>query len=147
MLEKIDHAKFIELYKKLPVDLQDAIYAQETGEKIEGICERNKTPELFDFINNGIGDVYLGVMAPDDFFAALEKELEGKTGIRQIKLEINNFLLFPYKASLEKIYNLQAPAAGIPPAPAAAPAAGAATTPIQPVQPTAPNANPTPPTI
>lgn len=146
MIESMDPNKFYELCKKLPEDLNDAISAPETLEKIRGICERNKIQELQTFMTNGILDVYLGVMAPDDFFAALEKELEGKTGIRQIKLEINNFLLFPYKASLEKIYNLQAPAAGTPPAPAAAPAAAAATTPSQPVQPTA-VADPTPPII
>jgi hypothetical protein len=143
MIEILPDDKFRELYKKLPENLQDALFNPETNEKVKEICERNKIQELQTFMTNGIGDVYLGVMAPDDFFAALEKELEGKTGIRQIKLEINNFLLFPYKASLEKIYNLQAPAAGIPPA---APAAAAATTPSQPVQPTA-VADPTPPII
>lgn len=146
MIEILPDDKFRELYKKLPENLQDALFNPETNEKVKEICERNKIQKLQTFMTNGILDVYLGVMAPDDFFAALEKELEGKTGIRQIKLEINNFLLFPYKASLEKIYNLQAPAAGIPPAPAAAPAAAAATTPSQPVQPTA-VADPTPPII
>ena len=113
MIESLSNEKFQELFKKLPENLQDAIFAPETGEHIDGICKRNKTPELTNFMINGIGDIYLGVLAPNDFFAALEKQLEGKTGYRQVALEVNNFLLFPYKDSIEKIYHLQssAPAA------------------------------------
>jgi hypothetical protein len=121
MIESLDHAKFYELFKTLPEDLQDALFAPETTEKIEGICARNKIEELEDFLINGIGDVYLGVLSPNDFFDALKKQLKGKTGIRQIILEINNFLLFPYKDSIEKIYHLQCvPPASAPAAPAAA---------------------------
>jgi len=117
MIEKLTHEQFGELFKKLPEPLQDALYAQETGENIESICERNKIPEMFDFVNNGVGDVYLGVLSPDKFFADLKKELKGKTGIKQIILEIDNFLFYPYKNSLAKIYQLDAPQPKTAPAP------------------------------
>jgi hypothetical protein len=110
MIESLSNKQFQELFKKLPENLQDAIFAPETVEHIDGICERNKTPELTNFMINGIGDVYLGVLAPNDFFTELEKQLEGKTGYRQVALEVNNFLLFPYKDSIEKIYHTQTPA-------------------------------------
>jgi len=110
MIESLSDEQFQELFKKLPENLQDAIFAPETGEKIEGICQRGKIMGSFDFMINGIGDVYLGVLSPNDFFTALQKELGETAGIKQIVLEINNFLLFPYKDSIEKIYHLQAPA-------------------------------------
>lgn len=122
MIESLPDDKFDELFKKLPGPLQDAIFAPETGEKIQGICDRNKTPELMDFMINGIGDIYLGVLPPDDFFAALEKQMEGKSGVKQVILEINNFLLFPYKDPIEKIYHLQCAPAPTPDKLAAAPA-------------------------
>jgi hypothetical protein len=128
MIESLSNKQFQEFFKKLPENLQDAIFAPETGEHIDGICKRNKTPELTNFMINGIGDVYLGVLAPDDFFVALEKQLEGKTGYRQVALEINNFLLFPYKDSIEKIYHPQAPAAAAAVTTAETPAQGNAAT-------------------
>jgi len=121
MIEKLSEDEFRELYMKLPDDLKDAVFAPETGENIEAICERNRIPEAMDFMIKGIGDVYLGLMPPSVFFAALEKQLEGKSGIKQIILEINNFLLYRYRSSLENIYKLEAaPEAAIP---AATPAA------------------------
>jgi hypothetical protein len=106
-MAQIDEAKFDELFQKLPEDLQDAIYAQANSENIQKICERNNMPQLLDFMVRGIKNIYLGALSPNDFFAALKTEMEGKGGIRQVTTEINNFLLFPYKESIEKIYNLQ----------------------------------------
>ncbi|MFA6376332.1 MAG: hypothetical protein WCX69_02920 [Candidatus Paceibacterota bacterium] len=125
MIEKLSEDQFRELYMKLPDDLKDAVFAPETGENIEAICERNRIPQTMDFLIKGIGDVYLGLLPPADFFAALEKQLEGENGIKQIILEINNFLLYRYRNSLENIYKLEsAPQAAIP---AATPAAWEAT--------------------
>ncbi|MFZ3074344.1 MAG: hypothetical protein WA093_04445, partial [Minisyncoccales bacterium] len=106
-MAQIDEAKFDELFQKLPEDLQDAIYAQANSENIQKICERNNIPQSLDFMIRGIKNIYLGVLSPNDFFAALKTELKGKNGVGQIITEINNFLLFPYKESIEKIYNLQ----------------------------------------
>lgn len=120
MFDKIDQQKFDELFGKLPENLQDAIYSQTNSENIRAICERNKISELLDFMVRGIENVYLGMLSPNDFFAALKTELKGKNGVGQIITEINNFLLFPYKESIEKIYNLQCqpqPAPIAPPEP------------------------------
>jgi len=107
MIENLSKDEFRELYMKLPEDLQDAIFAPETGENIEAICKRNKIDELMGFMINKIGDVYLGLLPPDNLFADIEKQMEGKTGIKQIVLEIKNFLLYQYKESLEKVYQPQ----------------------------------------
>jgi len=107
MIESLPKDKFHELYMKLPEDLRDAIFAPETGETIEEICVRNKITGSMGFMINGIGDVYLGLLPPADFFSSLEKQLEGTTGIKQIILEIDKFLLFRHKDSLEKIYQSQ----------------------------------------
>jgi|GEM_PF-2360614 len=106
MIESLPEDKFNELFAKLPDELKDAIYAPETGEKVEGICRRNKIDHLYDDLANGIGDVYLGILSPENFLENFNKKLAGVNGIGQINIEINNFLLRPYEEPLEKVYKL-----------------------------------------
>jgi len=105
MLKELDKKQFHELYQKLPEDLQDAIYAEETGLNAEAICERNKIPELFGFLIDSILSVYLGVMPLDKFLAEMGKRIKDKPGERQIMSEIDRFLIVPYKESIAKIYS------------------------------------------
>jgi len=67
MLDGMPHEQFNELFKKLPENLQDAIYAEETGQNAEAICERNKIPELFGFLIDRILSVYLGILPLEKF--------------------------------------------------------------------------------
>lgn len=106
MIESLPDDKFHELFIKLPDELKDAIYAPETGEKVDGICRRNKIEHLYDDLASGIGDVYLGILRPEDFLENFNKKLTGVNGIGQINIEINNFLLRPYEEPLEKVYKL-----------------------------------------
>ena len=110
----IDQKKFSDVFKNLPEDLRGAVYAQETGEDVEAICDRNKIPEQFDYMIDGILSVYMGSLKPEDFFAGLEKRLEGRVSVKQIELEINKFLISPYKNSLEQLYKSAAAASPSP---------------------------------
>jgi len=78
MITDLTHEQFDELFQKLPEDLQDAIYAGETGENAEAICERNKIPELFSFLIDRILSVYLGILPLDKFLEEVGKELKEK---------------------------------------------------------------------
>jgi hypothetical protein len=104
MITGIDKKQFDELYNKLPEDLQDAIYASETGENVDAICERNKIPELFAFLIDQILCVYLGILPLDKFMAEVGERTKEKPGAKQIASEIDRFLVFPYKDSISKIY-------------------------------------------
>jgi len=105
MIKELDKKQFDELYKKLPENLQDAIYAEETGQNVEEICERNKIPELFGFLIDGILSVYLGVLPLDNFLAAVGEKTANKSGSKQILSEIDHFLIIPFKDSIVKIYS------------------------------------------
>lgn len=107
MFNELDRKQFSELFQKLPEDLQDAVYAGETGESAEAICERNKIPELFSFLIDRVLSVYLGIMPPDKFWEEVGQRTEGKNGIKQINYEIDHFLIAPHKESIEKIYSGQ----------------------------------------
>lgn len=110
MIEKLSREQYLEYLKKLPEDLQEALYAQEVNEKIDDICHRNKIEGMEKYLNTATSDLYLGLLPPDKFKEDLEKQLAGKPGIGQTMYEIDNFLVRPWRASIEKIYNI-APAA------------------------------------
>lgn len=110
MLNELGQEKIDELFQKLPEDLQDAIYAGETGENAEAICERNKIPELFGFLIDRALSVYLGIMPPDKFWAEVGQRIEGKTGTKQILYEIDHFLIAPHKESIDNLYTQTAQA-------------------------------------
>ncbi len=105
MAIETDSKKFAEIFKKLPEDLREAVYAQETGEDVEAICDRNKITHHFDYVIDGILSVYTGNLKPDVFFTELEKKLGEGVSTRQIFFEIDKFLIAPYKDSLDKLYS------------------------------------------
>ncbi|MCX6758809.1 MAG: hypothetical protein NTX14_03815 [Candidatus Nealsonbacteria bacterium] len=116
MIEKLPKKKFWELYHKLPVALQDALFSDEIGENIIDICTRYDSLDSLDLLLDGIREVLLGILPPNEFLADLEKNLKTEeTTTRRIIHEINRFVLFPVKAELENIYSLQmTPLAGAP---------------------------------
>ena len=96
------------LYDNLPPELQEAIFSSENSEQLDAICQRygvaeNQIPETAKLI----GRVLLGVLPPEDFPAALEKEtgLKKETA-KQITHEINRFIFAPVKDYLAQIYHL-----------------------------------------
>lgn len=108
MIEKLPTKKFWELYKKLPPELQDTLFSDEVGENIVEICARHEVSETLDFIIDGVSDVFLGVLPPNEFLDNLKKELKTEPAMtRRIIHEINRFIFFPVKGSLENIYDLQ----------------------------------------
>jgi hypothetical protein len=104
MLDGMPHEQFNELFKKLPENLQDAIYAEETGQNAEAICERNKIPELFGFLIDRILSVYLGILPLEKFLEGIGQKIEGKPGAKQILYEIDRFLILPYKEAITQLY-------------------------------------------
>jgi len=106
--------QFWKLYEKLPEELKDSIFSEETAENIGNICERNKVEgEKISGVAKYTGRVLLGVLPPDEFQTTLEKEVRLKKEVaKKVGQEINRFIFYPVKSSLEELYRVEiAPAA------------------------------------
>jgi len=108
MIPKIPIEKFLKLYKSLPQDLQEVVSSEKTGEEVWDICQRYGIPEKSEEILDVVGLVLIGLLPPEDFRTALEKDLKISSPIAEkINREIFRFVFFPVKLSLEKIYKME----------------------------------------
>jgi len=128
MPKKYTPEQFWKLYEKLPQELKDALFAEETGNNIYDVCKRNKILENLDQIVEYVGQVLVGVLPPEEFQETLEKELKlEKDVVKNVAREINHFIFYPVKSSLEELYKIEiAPPAkptGITPPPEEKPSA------------------------
>ena len=101
-----------ELYENLPKELKNAVFSEKNSEIISNICERNnivKSKEIA-VITENIGYILLGLIEPIKIQQILENEANlPKEKAKQISLEIIRFILFPLKASLEELYQVEVP--------------------------------------
>lgn len=105
MLKKYTSEQFWKLYEKLPQELKDALFSDETGNNIYEVCQRNEVGENLEDIVDLVGQVLTGVLAPDDFQGILEKELKLEKEIaKKTAQEINRFIFYPVRTELEKLY-------------------------------------------
>ena len=108
MSKKYTSKQFWELYEKLPQELKDALFAEETGHNIYETCKRNEIEENLSEIVDYVGQVLVGVLLPEEFQEVLEKELKLKKAVaKKIAHEINRFIFYPVKPALEKLYQLE----------------------------------------
>jgi hypothetical protein len=109
MLEKYTNEQFWKLYKKLPQELQDVLFAEETGTNIYEICEKYKIQKNLGDIVDYVGYVLLGLLPPCNFQDALELELKLEKEIaKKVYREINRFIFYPVKPALEQLYGVNA---------------------------------------
>ena len=105
MAEKYTKEQFWKLYEKLPQELKDALFAEETGDNIYDVCKRNEVEEHLGEIVDYVGQVLVGVLAPEDFQNTLEKELNLEERVaKKVAQEINRFIFYPVKPTLEQLY-------------------------------------------
>lgn len=108
MAEKYTRKQFWQLYEKLPQELKDAIFAEETGNDIYDICKRNEIVENLDQVVEYVGQVLLGVLPPAEFQETLEREMKlKKEKAKKVAQEINRFIFYPVKSSLEEVYKTE----------------------------------------
>jgi len=107
------------LYEKLPGELKEAIFSVGTADSIWDVCERNEVEEISE-VAKYAGWVLLGVLSPDEFEETIKKEIELKEDkAKKVSREINRFIFYPVKTSLEEIYktSITPPPAGLKAAP------------------------------
>lgn len=108
MPKKYTSEKFWELYEKLPSELKDALFAEETGNSIYNICKRNEILEDLDQVVEYVGQVLVGVLPPEEFQETLEKEPKiEKDTAKRVAREINRFIFYPVKPLLEELYKIE----------------------------------------
>ena len=107
MAKKYTSEQFWKLYENLPQELKDALFAEETGNYIYEICQRNEIEEKLEEIVDLAGQVLVGVLAPENFQTSLEKDigLEKETA-KKVAQEINRFIFYPVKSALEGLYKI-----------------------------------------
>jgi len=108
MPKEYTREEFWKLYEKLPQELKGALFAEETGNNIYEVCKRNGVENNLDQIVGYVGQVLVGVLPPDDFQATLEKEVKlKKDTAKKVAREINRFIFYPVKSSLEELYKIE----------------------------------------
>ena len=104
----MDKKEFLKLYKKLPEELQVLISSDEMGDSLEDICTRYDILKYLYGINDYVGQVILGLLPPNEFEETIKKELKiTKEKAKKIAREINRFVFYPVKSSLEDLYNME----------------------------------------
>lgn len=99
--------QFWGLYEKLPQELKDAVFAQETTNAISGACERNQIQEYVGDIADLVGAVLIGLLLPQDFQKEIEKLGIPKKTSEKVAMEINRFVFYPVKPALEQLHKLE----------------------------------------
>jgi hypothetical protein len=109
MLKEYTKEELWKLYKKLPKELQDAIFAEETAIHIDEICKRYEVPEeKVPEIAKEVGNVLLGLLPPNEFQEILEKEIKLEREIaKKVAQEIYRFIFYPVKSSLGELYKIE----------------------------------------
>jgi len=108
MPRKYTSEQFWKLYEKLPQELKDALFTEETGNNIYDVCKRNEILENLEEIVEYVGQTLVGVLPPEEFQETLEKESElEKEVAKRVAREISRFIFYPVKTDLEEIYKTE----------------------------------------
>lgn len=110
MVKEYSKEQLWKLYEKLPQELKEAIFSEDTAENISNVCEKNEIVEgeKISEIAKYTGRVLMGILPPDEFQRILEKEVKlKKEQAKMVAREINRFVFYPVKTSLEKLYAVE----------------------------------------
>lgn len=101
--------QLVEIYKKLPQDLLDALFNVDTSDVIEKVGRKHAlTIDKIGELGNETGMVMLGVTHPNEFISNLADRLKtDKETARAIANEINEQIFKPVRDSLRKIHDIR----------------------------------------
>jgi hypothetical protein len=106
MPKELTPEQFWKLYEKLPPELKDAIFAEETGDNIYGVCERNDVTDKLQDIVGLVSQILVGVLPAEDFQKSLEELKMEKETAKKVAQEINRFVFYPVKPALDQLYQM-----------------------------------------
>lgn len=93
-------------YQKLPKEIKDVVFADETLDQIEKICKQNNVSEeeQITSVTKCIKNVLFGLLPPDEVQKSLEELNLDKKAAKKILQEISQVIFAPIKAILNKMY-------------------------------------------
>ena len=94
MPEEYTKEQFWKLYEKLPQELKEAIFSEETADSIWDICSKNGIDdERVSEVARYTGRVLMGLLPPDELEETLEKELKLQKGVaKKVNQEIKKLV-------------------------------------------------------
>ena len=99
--------QYWKLYQELPEELKKVVFSEETARTIFDICRRNGIDDVSQ-ISGYIQDVLLGILPLKDFQETLERETGLEKKLAEIIMgEINRFIFYPVKPTLEELYKIE----------------------------------------
>ena len=95
------------LHEKLPKELLDALFSEETSEIIGNACgQYGIEDERVAQVAKYVGDVLIGLILPSEFEDELRKNVDmPEVLVKAIGREINRFVFYPVKASLRQLHS------------------------------------------
>lgn len=108
MFKKYEPEQFQKLTEALPEELKEAIFSMETAEAISGACEKyGVVDERAGIIADLTGQVLLGVIPSSEFIRNIQEETKlPEVLAKAIGQEINRFVFYPVKPSLDKFIEM-----------------------------------------
>lgn len=108
VINKIKKEEFLTIYRSLPQDVQAALFAEETAEKM--MVVKNKfsiRDEVFGDLVKLVSRIMLGLINPKDFIKLIIEITSADTDTAQnIGQEINQTIFQPIRNSLIEIHNI-----------------------------------------
>ena len=97
------------ILQNLPEELKEAVFSMETADAIWNACIKQKIiDERMAKIAEYTGYVLMGLLSPQEFQEALEKELKIETATtKKVVQEINRFIFYPVKPALEQLFKIE----------------------------------------
>lgn len=99
--------QFWKLYEKLPQELKDALWAQDTGDSIYETCQKYEVTEHLGEIVELTGRVLVGLVLPQEFSTEIEKLGVEKNTAELVAREINRLVFYPVKPALEQLHKME----------------------------------------
>lgn len=106
-INEYTNEQFWKLYEKLPQELKDALFAQETGDSIYEICQKYEATDYLQEISWLTGQVLVGLVLPQEFSAEIQKLGVAKESAELIAREINRSVFYPVKPALEQLHRME----------------------------------------
>lgn len=109
MIKEYSKEELWKIYKKLPQELKEAIFAEETAESVYNACEKSGVEDdRISEIARYTGRVLMGILPPESFQEAIEKNLKiNEETAKKTKDEIYRFVFYPVKPALEQLYKTE----------------------------------------
>ena len=99
--------KLWEIYDKLPQELQEAVFSEETASNVFDVCEQNGV-EAVSTVAHYTGLVLMGLILPQEFSSTLETDVKlPKTLADAIARDINRLVFYPVKPALEQLHRME----------------------------------------